>query len=925
MKHTRALVVAALTAAALASALPAQAGGPFVIFRPGQPYLWPGGGANIPFNPDQGGLGPLDNAGAVAQTTAAFQAWADVASATATYANAGALPIDVDETNFAPFFASAAPDGLSVIVYDEDGAIFTLLFGADSGVLAFAGPEWLDTTNGTIVEGLSFMNGGALLPPNPFPVAEMLSVQVHEFGHYSNLDHTVVNGQVAGFDDTSGPTPFNTFPLEPLANRIETMYPFLFVNGGQATPHRDDIGIFSTLYAEPTFADTTASISGRILGPNRTTPLTGVNVIARNVANPYDDAVSAISSNFTNDYAEDAPLVGRYRLRGLTPGASYVVFVDQILAGGFSTPPRVLPNVEELYNGADESSDPATDDPSAFTPVSAAAGATAADINVVFNRIPEGPLAVGDDGFVELFPSFRFKLCGQSFSSVFVNANGNLTFGNGDSNFIESIREHLAGPPRIAALWDDLNPSAGGTVAFEEDSGRLKVTWTGVPEYPSTGANTFRISLFAKDDDDGHHRSDGDDADDDGHHGDGDDGHGSSGNRFSLRYGSLDATDGLAGMSCGGRVTNAFEKETDLRRSAGQTSRTIDARGSTAVFEIFTALDNDLDNYRISFAGTSRFRDDLEPNGTFAKAERVKLPYTNADRFAEIRPRGGDVDFYKFRATAGDILVVETVPGNQVDTMIGLFDAAGTLLAFNDDGGAFGVGGLSRFAVIVPATAKYFVGVTTWPDFGFTGAGQDFGRYVLAIHSYRGTLLPLVDDESVSVPLGFAFPFQGAVHTDVFVSGNGNLTFGVPRLDFIETVGNFLAGPPRIAALWDDLFPGDGLVIAEQGSKSLTIHFASVPEFLDIRPNYFSLKLEHDGDVDMRWFAVARGDALVGVTPGGRAVDPGPVNLSRDDDWPVTGTTYEVFTQVLTGDFLDFSNFDLMFRRIEFEAHDHHH
>ena len=541
MRNTRALVVAALTAAALASTLPAQAGGPLAVFQTGRPYLWPGGGANIPFNPDLGGLGPLDNAGAVAQTTAAFQAWADVASATATYVNAGALPIDVDETNFVPFFAAAAPDGLSAIVYDEDGAIFTLLFGADSGVLGFAGPEWLDTTNGTIVEGLSFMNGGALLPPNPFPVAEMLSVQVHEFGHYGNLAHTVVNGQVAGFGDTSGPTPFNTFPLEPLANRIETLYPFLFINGGQATLHRDDIAIFSTLYPEPTFAATTASISGRILGPNRTTPLTGVNVIARNVASPYDDAVSAISSDFTNDFTEGAPLVGRYRLRGLTPGANYVVFVDQILAGGFSTPPRALPNVEELYNGADESSNPATDDPSAFTHVSAAAGATAANINVIFNRIPEGPLAVGDDGFVELFPPFRFKLCGHSFSSVFVNANGNLTFGNGDSDFTESIREHLAGPPRIAALWDDLNPDAGGTVAFEQDSDRFKVTWTDVPEFTNTGANTFSISLFAKDDDDDddghHHSSSRDDADDDGHHGDGDDGHGSSGNRFSLRYG----------------------------------------------------------------------------------------------------------------------------------------------------------------------------------------------------------------------------------------------------------------------------------------------------------------------------------------------------------------------------------------------------
>ena len=101
------------------------------------------------------------------------------------------------------------------------------------------------------------------------------------------------------------------------------------------------------------------------------------------------------------------------------------------------------------------------------------------------------------------------------------------------------------------------------------------------------------------------------------------------------------------------------------------------------------------------------------------------------------------MDYYKFRANAGEILVVETVPGNQVDTLIGLFDDDGNLLALNDDGGAFGLGGLSRFAFAIPATANYFVGVTTWPDFGFTGAGLDFGRYVLAIHSYRGTILAL--------------------------------------------------------------------------------------------------------------------------------------------------------------------------------------
>ncbi len=354
----------------------AEASGPLVLRAPGQPFRWPNGGVAIPFNPDQGGLGPLTNAQAVAQTTAAFAVWEAIPSATATHVNAGMLSVDVDETNFLPFLSPVAPDGLSAIVYDETGAIFDLLFGPDSGVLGFAGPEWLNLTTGVIEEGVGFMNGGSLLGPNAFPIAEFLSVQVHEFGHYQNLAHSVVNGQVAGFGDATGPTPFDTFPRpSSFAGRIETMYPFLFINGGQATPHADDIAIFSTLYPAPGFAATTGTITGRILAPNNRTLLTGVNVIARNVANPFDDAVSAISSDFTTDYTPGAPFVGRYTLRGLTPGASYAVYVDEILAGGFSTPPRALPGPEEFYNGALESEDGDTDHPDVFTPVTAVAGA----------------------------------------------------------------------------------------------------------------------------------------------------------------------------------------------------------------------------------------------------------------------------------------------------------------------------------------------------------------------------------------------------------------------------------------------------------------------------------------------------------------------------------------------------------------------
>ena len=446
-----------------------------------------------------------------------------------------------------------APDGLSAIVYDDTGAIFELLFGPGSGVLGFAGPEWGDPTTCTILEGLAFLNGPEFDPADPLTA---LSIMVHEFGHFSNLAHSQTNGGILlglalGTPEPSGPAPFNTFGAPTVADfvnndLVETMYPFFFgPQFGTESPALDDITTISRLYPEAGYLATTATVAGSIFSPNGTTRLSGINVIARNVANPFLDAVSALSGDFTDEIDPAmSPVVGTYRFTGLTPGAQYAVFVDEILDGGFSTPPRDLPGPEEFHSGAAESN---SDAPGTFAGRVGGGGRDRTGVNVIFNVPQPGePLPVGDDGFVELFPHFPIDFCGQRFTSLFVNANGSITFGRADGAFLESTLAHLNGPPRIAGLWDDLNAAAGGTVTFEQTSQQLHRALAGRAGVPGRR----REHLL-------HH-----DQQEESARRAARPGHRQSASRSpTARSAPLD---GLAGYSCGGALTSGFEEESDL-------------------------------------------------------------------------------------------------------------------------------------------------------------------------------------------------------------------------------------------------------------------------------------------------------------------------------------------------------------------------
>ena len=902
-------IALAALAAPLFVAAPAYAGGPLANCGDGVPFLWANGGRNIVWNADLGDLGNLTKAQADAFVANSFTQWQNVGSATISYVQGANLPVDVDETNFLAYYAATEPDGLSAVVYDDSGAIFELLFGEDSGVLGFAGPEFADTPTCTITEGLAFLNGPEFDPADPLTA---LSIMVHEFGHFSNLAHSQTNGGILlGLaleePEPSGPAPNDTFGAPTVADfvnneYVETMYPFFFGPAfGTESLALDDTTAISRLYPEAGHFAATAAVAGSILAPNGTFRLSGINVIARNVANPFLDAVSALSGDFTDETdPADSPVVGTYRFTGLTPGAQYAVFVDEILDGGFSTPPRTLPGPEEFYSGATESN---SDPTGTFAPVVVAAGATRTGVNVIFNVPLAGePLPVGDDGFVELFPRFPIDFCGQRFASLFINANGSITFGSNSAAFSESTLAHLNGPPRIAGLWDDLNSAAGGSVIFEETGSSVTVRWQGVPEFPATGANTFSITINKKNQLGEHFGP-------------------VVGNPFSITYGAMSAADGLSGYSCGGALTSGFEQESDLSAIRGSVGGVIPV---PAIYEDLVGNSpsetNDLRG-TLRFNGVNRIIDLTEivrRNDSIRKATPLpRLPFDSANpAFAtEIEPDRDDVDFYSFRVRAGDILAIEVVRGT-LDSVVGVFDAdTGELLVADDDGGN---GLLSRLILQANSDLRLAVAVSTFPDLEFVGAGDSKGRYSLYINTYRGTPIAIGDDDTVPVALARPFRFQGQNYNSVFVNSNGSLSFGAGDEEFDATVPAFLAGPPRISPLWTDFDPtgflgNQGLVLVDANARPAAVHFVSVSEFFSSNPNYFTAELGDQGKIALKWGPTARGEALVGVTQGGGASDPGQTDLSRRGLRP-NGTTYENFLFNISTKGV--SNFDLFFDEI---------
>jgi hypothetical protein len=137
-------------------------------------------------------------------------------------------------------------------------------------------------------------------------------------------------------------------------------------------------------------------------------------------------------------------------------------------------------------------------------------------------------ITLGDDDDEQVYLSLgnTVSLYGASYASFYINANGYLTFGASDWDYTETLDDHFS-LPRVSALFDDLSPQNGTGVYWAELSDRVVVTYVGVPEYTTTGSNTFQIELYF-----------------DG--------------RIVLSYLGITASDGLAGLSDGSGINPDF-------------------------------------------------------------------------------------------------------------------------------------------------------------------------------------------------------------------------------------------------------------------------------------------------------------------------------------------------------------------------------
>ena len=341
--------------AGLASAGVAVAGGPLAVRTNGAPFVWNTASA-IQYRTDNGPLSASVAEGAArSRVQGMFAVWQSVPSASIAYNRTGFIDnvpgFSGGDVNTAAEYDAVDGDcgdgNQSPIIYDAAAAIFIALGVDETSVIGFAGPCAIDPAQGRILSGEAVMNGlfqdGAANPVPDLTAAEFDATFVHEFGHFSGLDHSQVNVECAtgfcGADNLAG---------------LPTMFPFL-VTGQQGTLSIDDVAWISKLYPAgggSGFTATHGTVTGIVYFSDGESHAQLVNVVARRVDNggtPANESRTTAASGVTGNEVrifngnpinepsdmpvgpfrtQEAADIGRYEIP-LPPG-NYMIEVESI-------------------------------------------------------------------------------------------------------------------------------------------------------------------------------------------------------------------------------------------------------------------------------------------------------------------------------------------------------------------------------------------------------------------------------------------------------------------------------------------------------------------------------------------------------------------------------------------------------------------
>jgi|GEM_PF-3076673 len=411
-------------------------------------------------------------------------------------------------------------------------------------------------------------------------------------------------------------------------------------------------------------------------------------------------------------------------------------------------------------------------------------------------------VSLGNDNYKQINLPFDFPFYEQIKNSLKLSSNGFLTFGTeGKEKDNKQLGSKLNPNDVIAPFWDNLNPSAGGTVSYyyDEVAGQFIIQYKEIPADINIGSNTFEVIL----------NKDGD---------------------ITFQYKELvggvnSSTIGIEnrdGSKAVQIVYNNFYAKDKLAVD-------IDRLPSTPIaHNVFVGQGEAVENVNFGESNTPL-------TGT------IEGYVWNDVNNNEVKDEG-ELGLENWQV----YLDLNNSGKRELGEPIKATNSLGFYSFENLNPGFYTVGEQKKSAWVQthPTTYKY-----QWVDSHNLG-GPQFNWFDI---SNVGTALNLKDNDFATIELSSPFWFYGDNKSIIRISSNGYLTFGGDGIDFTnDGIPNKTDPNDYIAPLWGNLNPEEGGQIYyyyDNALKQLIVQYEDVPHDFNGGVYSFQVILKNDGGI----------------------------------------------------------------------------